>query len=196
MEQALGFSGNANLLVQHFSNVFSQVIEKHAPLRQIRVSEIYCPWINSDLKNLIKTRDRLNRSAVKHKSQHLVNSYKQHRNRVNALNKALKKQYFSDKINNSKGNMESCQTIKSVAEKQSESTNIVGLKESNQAIFGKQSISNKMNEYFCSIGEKLVADIVHTSNPLPSREISINGGGRILISGKSLKEISMEQCLG
>ena len=33
--------------------------------------------------------------------------------------------------------------------------------------------------YFCSIGEKLAADIVHTSNPLLSREISINGGGRI-----------------
>ena len=83
-EQALGFSGDANLLVQQFSNVFSQVIEKHAPLRQIRVSEIYCPWINPYIKNLIKTRDRLKMSAVKHKSQNLMNSYKQYRNRVNA----------------------------------------------------------------------------------------------------------------
>ena len=44
-EQALGFSSDANLLVQQFSDVFSEVIEKHAPLRQIRVSEKYCPWI-------------------------------------------------------------------------------------------------------------------------------------------------------
>ena len=36
-----------------------------------------------------------------------------------------------------------------------------------------------MNEYFCSIGEKLAADIVHTSSPLLSKEISINGDGRI-----------------
>ena len=42
-EQALGFSSDANLLVQQFSDVFSEVIEKHAPLRQIRVSEKYCP---------------------------------------------------------------------------------------------------------------------------------------------------------
>ena len=48
-KQALGFSSDAHLLVQQFSNVFSKVMEKHAPLRQIRVSEIYCPWINSDL---------------------------------------------------------------------------------------------------------------------------------------------------
>ena len=63
--------------------------------------------------------------------------------------------------------------------KRSQSTNIVSLKESNQVIFDKQSISNAMNEYFCSIGEKLAADIVHTLNPLLSREIGINGGRRI-----------------
>ena len=179
-EQALEFSGDANLLVQQFSSEFSQVIEKHAPLRQIRVSEKYCPWIHSDLKNLIRTRDRLKRSAVKHKSQHLMNSYKQYRNRTNALNKALKKQYFSDKINSSKGNMkDSWQTLNHLLNKRSPSTNIVSLKESNQTIFDKQSISNKMNEYFFSIGEKLAADIAHTSNPLLSNEISVNGGGRI-----------------
>ena len=78
-KHALGFSSDANLLVQQFSDVFSEVIEKHAPLRQICVSEKYCPWINSDLKSLIRTRDRLKRSAVKHKSQHLMNSYRQYR---------------------------------------------------------------------------------------------------------------------
>ena len=156
------------------------MIEKHAPLRQIRVSEKYCPWINSDLKILIRTRDRLKRSSVKHKSEHLMNSYKQYRNQANALNKKLTKQYFSDKINKNKGNMkDSWQTINQLLNKRSQSTNIVSLKESNQTIFDKQRISNKMNEHFCSIGERLAADIVHTSNPLLSKEICINGDGRI-----------------
>jgi len=74
---------------------------------------------------------------------------------------------------------DSWQTINQLLKKRSQSTNIVSLKESNQVIFNKESISNKMNEYFCSIGEKLAADIVHTPNPLLSREISINGGRRI-----------------
>ena len=63
--------------------------------------------------------------------------------------------------------------------KRSKSKNIVSLTESNQTIFDKQSISNKMNEYFCSTEEMLAADIAHTSSPLLSKEISINGGGRI-----------------
>ena len=125
------------------------MIEKQAPLRQIRVSEKYCPWINSDSKNLIMIRDRLIMSAMKHKSQQLMSSYQQYRNRANALNKTLKERYFSDKINNNKGNMkDSWQTINQLLNKRSQSTNIVSLKESNQTIFDKQSISNEMNESF------------------------------------------------
>ena len=89
---------------------------------------------------------------MKHKSQHLINSYKEYRIRVNALNKALKKQYFSDKINNNKGNMkDSWQTINQLQKKRSQSTNIVSLKQSNQAIFDKERISNKINEYFAPL---------------------------------------------
>ena len=179
-EQVLGSSCDTNTLVQQFSNEFSQLIELHTPLRHIRVSEKYCPWINADLKKLIRTRDRLKRSAVKNKSQNLMNSYKQCRNRVNALNKALKKQYFSNKIFYNKGNMkESWQTINQLLNKRSQSTNIVSLKDSSQSIYDKQGISNKMNEYFCSIGETLAADIDVISNPLLSNEIIINDGGRI-----------------
>ena len=157
------------------------MIEQLAPLCQVCVSEKYCPSIKSDLKTLISIRIRLKRSAVKHKSHHLMNSYKQYRNRANALNRALAKQYFSNKMNNNMGNMKySWQTINQLLKKRSQSTNIVSLNESNQAIFDKQSISNKVNEYLCPIGEKLAADIVHTSNPLLSRENSINGDGRIL----------------
>ena len=37
-----------------------------------------------------------------------------------------------------------------------------------------------MNEYFCSIGEKLAADIVHTSTPFYLKElVSMAVGGRI-----------------
>ena len=75
------------------------------------------------------------------------------------------------------GNMkDSWQTINQLLNKRSQSANIVSLKESNQTIFDKQRISNKMYEYFRSIGEKLAADIVHTSNPF---YLKINGGGRI-----------------
>ena len=42
-EQVLGHSDDINVLVNNWSSIFFVVIENHAPLRQIRASERYCP---------------------------------------------------------------------------------------------------------------------------------------------------------
>ena len=179
-QDVLGTSDDVNKLVERFSTLFSLMIERHAPLRQIRVSEKYCPWINADLKSLIRTRDRLKRSAVKHKSQVMISSYKQCRNQVNTLIVTLKRQYFSDKILQQKGNMkESWQTINQLLNKRSKSTNIYSLSDSSQTLFDKQRMLDKMNQFFCSVGKTLAADIDVTHNPLLSGEFSINDGGKI-----------------
>ena len=71
-EQVLGHSDDINVLVSNWSSIFSAIIDKHAPLRQIRVSERYCPWVNANLKGLLRTRDRLKKAAVKCNSQILM----------------------------------------------------------------------------------------------------------------------------
>ena len=58
---------DVDVLVNNSSSLFSFVIEKHAPLKEIRVSERYCPWIGKDLKSLMRTRDRLKTAALKSK---------------------------------------------------------------------------------------------------------------------------------
>ena len=74
---------------------------------------------------------------------------------------------------------ESWQANNQLLKRRSQSTNIVSLRDSNQIIYNKQTISNKMNEFFCSIGETLAADIAPTANPLLSKEIAIHSGGRV-----------------
>ena len=51
-EQMLLETDDNNVLVNDWSNLFSIIIDKHAPLIEMRVLEKYCPWINKDLKNL------------------------------------------------------------------------------------------------------------------------------------------------
>ena len=50
--QMLLETDDINVLVNDWSNLFSIMIDKHAPLIEMRVSEKYCPCINKDLKNL------------------------------------------------------------------------------------------------------------------------------------------------
>ena len=115
----------------------------------MRVSEKYCPWIDEGLRNLMQTRDRLKKAATKCKSSILMDSYRQTRNKVNTLNKQLKRQYYTNKISACKGNMkESWKTINELLNKRSKSSNIDCLKENGSETVHKKGISNAMNNFF------------------------------------------------
>ena len=101
------------------------IIDKHAPLMQMRVSEKYCPWINQDLKVLMRIRDRMKMVAQKRKSSIMMESYRQLRNKVNTMNVQLKKKYFSNKISACKGDVKgSWKTINELLNRRSKSCNI------------------------------------------------------------------------
>ena len=132
----------------------------------MRVSEKYCPWINKDLKGLMRTRDRLKQASPKRKSHVFVDAYRQATNRVNSLIVELKKQYFFKKISECKGNMkESWKTINELLNKRSKSCNVDCLKDSGNTIVNKKDTSDTMNDFFCTIGEKLASKIDAVPNP-------------------------------
>ena len=79
----LSETDDINELVNHWTNTFSLIVDKHAPLCEMRVSEKYCPWIDRNLKDLMRTRDKLKKSAVKSKSAPLLDSYRHVHNKVN-----------------------------------------------------------------------------------------------------------------
>ena len=115
------------------------------------------------------TRDRLKKAACKSKSPILMNSYRQARNKVNSLNIQLKKQYFSTKFSECKGNMrDSWKTINELLNKRSKSCNIDCIKDSGNAIVNRKGISNTVNSFFCTIGAKLASKIDAIPNPLLS----------------------------
>ena len=147
-EQMLTETDDINVLVNHWTSIFSLIIDKHAQLCEMRVSEKYCPWIDRDLRDLMRTRDQLKRSAIKSKSAPLLDSYRHVRNKVNALNTQQKKEYYNNKISACKGK-ESWKTIHELLNKRSKSSNIDSLKESGSETVHRKDIPEAMNSYFC-----------------------------------------------
>ena len=142
---------------------------------QMRVSEIYCPWINQDLKALMRNRDRMKRIALKRKSPVMMETYKQLRNKVNTMNIKLKKQYFSNKIYACKGNVkDSWKTINELLNRRAKSCNIDFLKDSDKETRQGKDMSNLMNEYFCSIVKNLASKIEDAPNPLLAGDSVVN----------------------
>ena len=137
-EQMLYETDDINVLFNHWTSIFSLIIDKNAPLCEMCVSVKYCPWIDRDLRDLVRTRDKLKKSAVKSKSAPLFDSYRHVRNKVNALN-TQQKEYYNNKISACKGNMkESWKTINELLNKRSKSSNIDSLKES-----GSETVQRK-----------------------------------------------------
>ena len=62
-KQRFNETDDVNVLVTRWSTLFSLIIDKHAPIKTLRVSERYCPWVNKDLKELIRSRDKLKKSC-------------------------------------------------------------------------------------------------------------------------------------
>ena len=174
-EQGFSETDDVNVLVTQWSTLFSLIIDKHAPIKTLRVSENYCPWVNDDLKQLLRSRDKLKKAAVKSKSQLLMTSYRHIRNKNNKQNFELKRQYFLERLAQAKGNTkESWKTINQVLNKRSKSTNIDLLKGPGREIANRQEISNTMNEYFCSAGKDLASKIEDAPNPMLTGKYNLN----------------------
>ena len=171
---------NADILVEEWTKRFNYVIEKHAPMRKIRVSNKHCAWIKSILKTLMKQRDKLKNKAIKSKSHIIMNGYRQARNKVSSLNTKSKKECFGGKILGSKGNMnETWKTINKAIGKRSKSARIDSIKDSGEIIVNKECIANQINSVFCSIGKDLVKDIEAAPNPLLNGLIDITNKSHI-----------------
>ena len=156
-----------DVVVNNWTSTFSLILEKHAPIRNRRVSEKFCPWLTNDFKEMCKARDRLKKQAIRSKSESLMQSYRQLRNQVNKLNGELKREYFTHKIASCEGDLKKTwQTINNVLNKKSKTTNIASLKIDGKHISTNAGIAESMNNFICTIGETLIDKIAQTRNPL------------------------------
>ena len=58
----------------------------------------------------------------------------------------------------------------------SETTIISSLSDGNQLILNPQDIANKMNSFFCNVGDQLSNEIPHTKNSLLEGSVTVNPG--------------------
>ena len=101
---------DVNLIVEQWTSSFSLILEKHAPLRERRVSDKFCPWLTKDLKLMSAARDKLKKQAVRSNSEIMMQVHRQMRNKVNKLNTESKRVYFSNKIGSHSAIVETLKT--------------------------------------------------------------------------------------
>ena len=84
-----------NAIVDMWTKMFTNIIDKHAPLRKRKGKNIYSPWVTPDLVRKRRLRDMLKSKAVTLNSNILMQAFRNIRNETNKLNSSLKREYFS-----------------------------------------------------------------------------------------------------
>ena len=142
---------------------FLDILDKHAPVTKIKMKGNSLPYVTSELRTLIKTRDYLRAKANKTGSEYLRQAFNHARNKVNKLLLDLQKNYYSKKIEENKDNLKGTRKIlKQAMGQESKSSTIEKVIHKGCEISGKKEIANICNEYFVSVGRRLAVNIPDT----------------------------------
>ena len=89
---------DANEMWTLWKAFFLDILNKHAPIINIKVKGNRIPYITSELKSMIRQRDYLRAKASKAGSCILRQAYNQMRTKVNQKLHLLRKHYYVNKI--------------------------------------------------------------------------------------------------
>ena len=160
IELILESSSNPDTLWLTWKSFFTNIINKHAPVKTIRVRGNSLPYVTAEVKHMMRTRDKLRGKANKTGSVYLRQAFQQMRNKVNYSLRKLRSDYYTRKIEENKNNLRNTwKILKSVINETSKCSSIEKIRVHNTEITNKQQISNEMNKYFSTIGQNLAKDI-------------------------------------
>jgi len=96
---------NVNDAWDKFKHIFSSVLDKVAPVKEIRLKQRTEPWMNSEILNDIRERDNLLYKFNKDRSKkEIYNEYKKLRNKIQRDIKKTKSDYFLNELESNKNN--------------------------------------------------------------------------------------------
>ena len=90
-DEIKNYTDNANEMWLLWKNLYTDVLNKHAPIINIRLKGSTLPYMTKDPKNMIRQHDYLKAKAVKTGSNYLYQAFRQIRSRMFSLLKHLRK---------------------------------------------------------------------------------------------------------
>ena len=156
------FADDPNAMWEIWKNLFLEVLDKHAPLQQKKIRSKKVPWITSDIKKLMNTRDK-KAILTNHENDWL--NFKTARNKVNIELRSAKKDYYSSKIAGQKINPKKAwKSINNLLGRQNKPTVVNELNVGEQNLTSPEDIAEGFNEYFSNIGPDLASKIDYSNS--------------------------------
>ena len=138
-------------------DMFNEVCNKHAPIREKKIRGYLPEWVTSDFLKLTKDKEFYYDKARKTNDPLDWDKAKTLRNKVNNLNKTLKKNYYNTEIENNLNNSKKLwKTIRKVIPGKNKSS-ITNIKVHDKVTTNDKDTANVFNDYFTTIGSNLAS---------------------------------------
>ena len=156
---------NPNVAWKFWESNFKTVLDRHAPIRHKRVKRSSIPWLNSDIKQMMRNRDFHKKQSVKHGSGYHWRLYQTLRNKVNTEIRKNKSYYFREKIAECNINdpKNTWKLLNSLMGRNNKSNLIKEIKIDDKTITENDHISEAFNDFFINIGSTLASDVTRLS---------------------------------
>ena len=131
----------------YFQLNFITLCDKHAPFISVRKKSVKTPWINKEYIELARQRDYLKFKFNQTHEDSYWNEFQKMRNRVNNLNKYLKKKYFTEEFTEHVGDCSNTwKTLKRLTN--NKKSHCVELRNGGVVVTDATEISNEFNRFF------------------------------------------------
>ena len=151
-----------NVAWNNFKTILTEIIDRLAPIKEMRLKQRSEPWLESEIIDLIRTRDRLLYDFRKGGLTEKFEEYKKVRNKVQLKIKHAKSNYYYTKTHELKHKPKKLwQTLKDIGTSKTTSTKEanLGLKIKDEITFDKEKVGQAFNTYFTSIASTLVSKL-------------------------------------
>lgn len=145
---------NVNDKVDVFNSLFGYIVERHAPIREMRFKHKGNPWITPTIKDAMKTRDQLLKKAwtTKHNTDWIA--VKAKRKEVKNNLKAAESVFIQGRIKECKGKSgDLWKVIRNIIPTASASSNILYFTKEHKLV------ADEFNQYFTSVGQRMINSV-------------------------------------
>ena len=137
---------DASEMLDHFNNKFIDVLDAHAPVKTIRIKHRCCPFVDTEIQDLMWNRNILLARARHTQLPAGWEEYRLSRERVKSELRNVEKEFVKRKLESSKSTSSKWKVIR----------NCIPRRESSQPVYTRdlKEIANEFNQFFISVGEK------------------------------------------
>lgn len=128
--------------VKILTNFLEYLMNKHFPLKEVRVTKPPTPWLTNDIENLSKKRNKLHRIHRKNDNDDTGKAYKKIRNKVKNMLRNSRFKYIKNQFKNVKNSKEFWKIVKQQG---------IG-KMKNITDEDPKVNLNGLNDFFCKLG--------------------------------------------